>query len=421
MALPPHIIRIKRKKNDQPVKSLYLEESYAQKRRRKTECFFEIVPKQDGDSDGAKIDRKRSSESLVVSSGVPSIRATLPGEEERDPQATRVNGWGQRDMPQQHTTGSAVPHDPNLPPRRFHLTITRKPSMGGLQKRRRDRADVATFIEKAPTCNKPAASDAREGPSLEDQKAYKRPRANPAEKQWRENQGRTTAKQKIEPHNDQVMDITTTTQPSTHETTDLAAHLQQWALEEINKQPSQPPPEIRSSSMKYQPKQVLRLRDRHDPTAPQIHDEDHIMSDDTEYVYDEYIRQQPDPQKLPNPEDVGVLVITDADQAEWETYIDDSALSSDEDNLGPDEEDENAENFHANDYPEDELSSSDEVGLGVYGHRRRGSDDEQFNDDDDDDDDSTGEWSNGDRKEPWERAAWEKDSGDAVDDRPVVL
>lgn len=37
-----------------------------------------------------------------------------------------------------------------------------------------------------------------------------------------------------------------------------------------------------------------------------------------------------------------------------------------------------AEDFYGNDYPEDEIDSDDEVGIGVYNHRNRGSDEEEF-------------------------------------------
>ena len=41
-----------------------------------------------------------------------------------------------------------------------------------------------------------------------------------------------------------------------------------------------------------------------------------------------------------------------------------------------------AEDFHGNDYPEDEVESEDEHGRGAYGYRHRASDDEQFENDD---------------------------------------
>lgn len=37
-----------------------------------------------------------------------------------------------------------------------------------------------------------------------------------------------------------------------------------------------------------------------------------------------------------------------------------------------------AEDNPANDYPEDEVSSDDEYGLGSYNHRRNASDDEEY-------------------------------------------
>ena len=57
-----------------------------------------------------------------------------------------------------------------------------------------------------------------------------------------------------------------------------------------------------------------------------------------------------------------------------------------------------AEDYYANDYPEDEVASDDERGMGAYGHRRRASDDEEYDED-------TAAWSDEgeDSRYPWKR------------------
>lgn len=58
-----------------------------------------------------------------------------------------------------------------------------------------------------------------------------------------------------------------------------------------------------------------------------------------------------------------------------------------------------AEDYHANDYPDDELDSDDEFGRGAYRHRRNASDAEEYDED-------TGNWSD-EGAHPWnQRNPW---------------
>ncbi|KAL9121999.1 MAG: hypothetical protein Q9187_001448 [Circinaria calcarea] len=88
---------------------------------------------------------------------------------------------------------------------------------------------------------------------------------------------------------------------------------------------------------------------------------------------------------------VGLLVIQPEDEEIWETYVGDEDGDSDKD-WNSEEEDENAEDFYGNDYPEDEVDSDDEYGLGAYKHRYGASDDEEYDDD-------NGSWSDEDVEE----------------------
>ncbi|CAO2651641.1 Nn.00g042110.m01.CDS01 [Neocucurbitaria sp. VM-36] len=113
--------------------------------------------------------------------------------------------------------------------------------------------------------------------------------------------------------------------------------------------------------------------------------------DTDEYVYDTYIRETilPDANgQLPPPSGtVGFLVIKDVEDDDWWNGSDSSDKEFD-----TDDEDENAEDYYANDYPEDELSEDDEFGRDVYQKKyRHGSDDEEFNlGEEEDDDDAIG-------------------------------
>jgi hypothetical protein len=129
-------------------------------------------------------------------------------------------------------------------------------------------------------------------------------------------------------------------------------------------------------------KPALRYKERH----PEKPDPDPDAMDIDDYVYDTYVREVivPDAQGvLPEPQGtVGVIVLKDEDE-DWWNGDDES-----DEEFDTDDQDENAEDYYANDYPEDELSSDDEFDRNPYQSRfRRGSDDEEFNLDDDDDDD----------------------------------
>ena len=60
-----------------------------------------------------------------------------------------------------------------------------------------------------------------------------------------------------------------------------------------------------------------------------------------------------------------------------------------------------AEDFYANDYPDDEVDEDDEYGVGAYRFRKKGgaSDEEAFDEDDEWDDEDEG-------VEAWERGRW---------------
>jgi hypothetical protein len=116
-------------------------------------------------------------------------------------------------------------------------------------------------------------------------------------------------------------------------------------------------------------------------------DPDAMDIDTDEYVYDTYVREalMPDADgKLPEPTGtVGFLVIGEEDE-DWWNGEDESDKEFD-----TDDEDENAEDYYANDYPEDELDEDDEYDRNLYQSAyRRGSDDEDFNGQDDDGDDA---------------------------------
>ena len=106
---------------------------------------------------------------------------------------------------------------------------------------------------------------------------------------------------------------------------------------------------------------------------------------------------------------IGLLVITDEDEEIWESYAQQEDSDSDVDT---DEDDENgmpsfhhvgvtsyilvAEDWHGNDYPDEEVESDDEYGRYAYHYRHAASDEEQFDGDavswSDEDDEGEKSW-----------------------------
>lgn len=106
--------------------------------------------------------------------------------------------------------------------------------------------------------------------------------------------------------------------------------------------------------------------------------DDTSMDEEGDYVYDTYVLATTSGAAQIDAQDdlgnVGYLIITEEDQAHWETYMDDE-LSEEEPS---DEDDENAEDWYGADYPDDEVASDDEFDRNAYGYRAGGSDDEEY-------------------------------------------
>lgn len=161
------------------------------------------------------------------------------------------------------------------------------------------------------------------------------------------------------------------TQPSEHDVRALEALSHKLSYSETPPHPSPSkykpkPPTLRFAER--EPTKAAALAERDSPTAMDL--------DDSDYVIDTYIREPLPLSTSGAPAAslgiVGLLVLSASDDAWW-----DGADSSD--SAGTDSDDSNAEEYYANDYPEDELSDDDEFGRDPYkrGHRR-GSSDEEF-------------------------------------------
>lgn len=132
-----------------------------------------------------------------------------------------------------------------------------------------------------------------------------------------------------------------------------------------------------ASPVKYLPTGTARRKSRPSPQAPvlAVRDPDAMELDD--YVIDTYIREEVMEDadgNIPQHEGIiGYIVLKDEDE-EWWNGEDESDQEFD-----TDEDDENAEDYYANDYPEDELDTDDEFDRDPYQSKyRHGSDDEEY-------------------------------------------
>ncbi|KAL1605255.1 hypothetical protein SLS60_004799 [Paraconiothyrium brasiliense] len=136
-----------------------------------------------------------------------------------------------------------------------------------------------------------------------------------------------------------------------------------------------------SSPVKYLPTGPARRSKPQQVPTLAVQDPDAMDIDD--YVIDTYVREELMSDADGNmPEHEGIIgyIILKEEDEEWWNGEDESDREFDSDG-----DDENAEDYYANDYPEDELSSDDEFDRDPYQRKyRHGSDDEEYDLNDED-------------------------------------
>ena len=110
------------------------------------------------------------------------------------------------------------------------------------------------------------------------------------------------------------------------------------------------------------------------------------------------------------PPNIGLLIISEDDQPLWEEYLEDVGDQGSDFDF-EDEEDENAEDFYGNEYPEEEVASDDEYDQGAYNYRVGASDDEEYGlSDEDEFNDLRRPWGSG--KPAWMKGDKSKEDSD---------
>jgi len=268
-------------------------------------------------------------------------------------------------------------------PRTFHLSQPKK--------RKQDDASIATVIEhdNRPTKISRTGED-RVSPKAPEQSPT---RSHPERSYKRPGRGALVKPQDARPDAEQtemVKSIANQRVNARKQMNDLAAEMHSFALDEVAK--TEKPKSVAKPKLSASRAKALHQQRGATAPQPQIHNVDVDMDDssDSEVVYDTYILAGPktpastnngqesaDVLRVQNPSgNIGYLIITSEDEELWENYIEG------QDHQDPDafdDEDENAEDYYAADYPSDELASDDEHDRGAYGYRRQGgSDDEQY-------------------------------------------
>ncbi|KAH8175827.1 transcription factor iwr1 domain-containing protein [Sarocladium implicatum] len=379
MSVPPHILKIKRKRDDDaPVTFLQFDDGA--KRHR---------------SDSNWIYRRR--DALPHSPTVGSSRDARP--------VIHVAG----DAPNPHKKPSHASAVNAQNPRRFHISRSMLKNEGDLDPNRpriskRARKGPAIFVErtrkkitpKSPMDRRVISSTAVIPTQSQTSSAQS---SKPEEGQTTKNLKKpgTTSRVRADKNGPARTPLPPTMRrPHEEEMSKIADSMNEWMINEIgaNLHSIEQERQQSQSTSPFRPKApAQRFRDRHPgealPSAASQVDvndgamdvdntvEDEASDEEGDWVYEEYVRVPYDGnvQKDLIPSDVGVLVL-DGEEASALFY---GPENDSDDDFVEDDEDENAENHYTADYPEDEVDSEDEFGRQAYLYRtRNASDDEEF-------------------------------------------
>ncbi|KAI5361990.1 Putative RNA polymerase II nuclear localization protein Iwr1 [Septoria linicola] len=373
MSAGPQFIAIKRKRGEEAPAALLVERTG---KRRITEASFHYVLKDSGEVDTApKVDKEHEA---------PTTTPSLFNTEHVQKRANGNNGH-QRGKLSRNISGNGVSQSTLGKERRtFHLKRvgTPEPKIGKRKGKSGKERGIATFSEKrvkrdmTRTDSKAVAEFAgrqRSASVLSTQEASAEPLDRPLKRPGKGSAVKTNGSAPSSSgteNNSQVQAV--------------ANSLHQFAVNEASREAS--------ASTRTKPKvtampklSAQRSRAIHQQRVAQSsalsrspQNDDTSMDEEGDYVYDTYVLASTSGAAQIDAQDdlgnVGYLIITEEDQAHWETYMDDD-LSEEEPS---DEDDENAEDWYGADYPDDEVASDDEFDRNAYGYRAGGSDDEEY-------------------------------------------
>ncbi|KAM0434409.1 hypothetical protein ACHAPT_003505 [Fusarium lateritium] len=425
MSIPPQLIRVKRKRDDEsPVTFLQFDEG-AKRHRTGSNWVYQRRHADPQSPTEAPARHLRDTKPVIHVSGPHGdAPQTKPEVVVQTPPPAGIP-----------STLNTTPADDSrlAEPRRFHISKKMMMTAAGNQSsttglKKRGRYGPAVFVERGRVKASQRASRALEAmrasatppPERQHQAATVAVDHTPKEPRLKKPGVRSRQRSPMPDPNARAPLPTSAMNPHNQDMSRIAADMNNWVMKEIGANLEHMEHEKRKAEQhKFKPKTpAKRYHERHPEvmtSAPKPNQTDTAMSDasdmdDDDWVIEEYVRIPAHAMTVNvAPADVGVLVL---DGEEDNTLFFGPENDEDEE-LDEDDEDENgkllfldkceglhstkneanaanlaAENYYTADYPEDEVESDDEYGRHPYGYRNgNASDDEEFDNIDYDDDD----------------------------------
>ncbi|KAL8823459.1 MAG: hypothetical protein Q9191_005838 [Dirinaria sp. TL-2023a] len=419
MSLPPESLSIKRRRDEDPVDCLYL-----QQKRFKSDFIYTRVQQDQSLNHDIPVYRsqtgpdrpslpKNNSSNLKV----PTVKATLPGAEyvtriqekpfldestipdgQGSPVTTKnLNGRLQRAVAPSRTRRFHLTRGAFLSPshveaghgvsKRKAKTPSRSPVF--VEKKTKElflRAQSSEHINQQRDLGDPARPL-----FVRDDKApgtlSKRPNATEEEIAW-------TKLADVSKNNSEQAHTAGAEQLAvTEEMLDIVIKMSEAAQDVAAPTGFQPTLTVKANSPARPSQRTLQPSDA--TQDAELMDVGVIMANDDVYVYDTYLRAAENRENVTldvfdgpgrtaplsmQADKVGILVIDEQNEQNWEEFLEDAPSDKDWDT---DDDDENAEDYYGNDYPEDELDSDDQFERNAYSYRIDASEDEEFDNDSD--------------------------------------
>lgn len=397
MVLPPEEIKIKRKRTDEPVDILHIQEPLGKKRRCLTDFVF-------------------CRQLKTVAAAAPVISKTIPVTQvsKRPLSPNSIANSEQKSKNVVRSNGATKPRHFHM----YHPTTIKTPNTESFLGKRK--ADTIFVERRLSSIRKPRLEENNAPLAI----SFNDSKTNPC--QTKKILSPSDHKEKLPSKSQSSAPLRNVRLPSgdiipwdiTSEK--LIAEMQAYTLSEINKNIAKSEkkhcsdisdPKILSTATtverklntRFKPKiPALRYKDRHQTQVDTYSDNDYeiecydSMEDDDEnedWVVEKYLRIPIEDAQTENCDSYGFLVLDS--QAEIEEFLQDDTASVEDDE---EDEDENAENHYTADYPEDEIELDDEFDLNAYNYTN---DIEEFEVDALSDDDI-----NEKRKYPWIQKPW---------------
>ncbi|SPJ73748.1 uncharacterized protein FTOL_03478 [Fusarium torulosum] len=403
MSIPPQLIRVKRKRDDEsPVTFLQFDEG-AKRHRNDSNWVYQ---RRNPGPQPPTIESPAS----TFRDAKPIIHVSSPGNDANQTKEAITS----RDVT---STSDAKTADASKASelRRFHISrkmmmasSTAQPSTTGLTKK--PRYGPAVFVERSRVKASQRASKVLQSiqasvvvPSVQRNETTAMPadiklEVRPTEERPQEERrlkkpaARSRQNSPLPGPNTRTALPTSVMNPHSQDLSKMAEDMNSWVMKELGANLQEMEQE-KQKAARFKPKApAKRYQERHpevainntgsndvDMTTGDVSD----MEDDDDWVIEEYVRVPAHAMKINvAPTDVGVLVL----DGKEESNLFFGPERDEDDELDEDDEDENAENYYTADYPEDEVESDDEYGRHAYGYRNgNASDDEEFDNEDFDD------------------------------------